>query len=84
MNNAAVVVVAVVVWMQWLFLFQSYLVADTYDRRNITTWVEPLFQIVVLKGDFKYLAQYQSLFQLTPTIMAEVVARCVSTHTNAI
>ena len=55
--------------------FEAYIVADAYDKRSVDVWVEPLFIHVILKGDFKYLNELCSVFQISNTILSELVLR---------
>jgi len=53
---------------------ESYVVADSYELSIPSCWVDPLYHIVVLNGNFNYLQQYESYFHLTPSIATEIAA----------
>ena len=55
--------------------FESYIVADSYNKRSADIWVEPLFNHVILQGDFKYLNEICSVFQISNAILSELVQR---------
>lgn len=55
--------------------FEAYIVADAYNKRSVDVWVEPLFNHVILKGDFKYFNEICSVFQVSDAILSELVVR---------
>ena len=54
---------------------QALIVADAYKQCLPTDWVSPLYKKVILGGDIKYLAEYKSVFSLTPTIIQELASK---------
>ena len=55
--------------------FEAYIVADAYNKRSLDVWVEPLFNHVILRGDFKYLNEICSVFQVSNAILSQLVVR---------
>ncbi|XP_028406945.1 spatacsin-like [Dendronephthya gigantea] len=55
--------------------FEAYIVADAYNKRSGDVWVEPLFNHVILRGDFRYLDEICSVFQISNAILSELVQR---------
>eukprot|EP00794_Sanderia_malayensis_P020531 gene20531-22550_t len=55
--------------------YEALVIADAYGLTSSTTWVDPLYQICIVKGDTSYLKQYLSVLQLSPTVMTSIAAR---------
>ncbi|XP_066929515.1 spatacsin-like [Clytia hemisphaerica] len=61
---------------------EALVVADCYDFRDPAIWSEPIYRMVVIKGNFNYLDQFQSFFQLNSTIIGNVALRFRSDRAN--
>jgi len=55
--------------------YEALIIADAYSVLSPLSWVDPLFERVILKGEMTYLRQYLSVFQLTGQVLMEVVSR---------
>jgi len=61
---------------------EALVVADCYDFRDPAIWSEPIYRMVVIKGNFNYLDQFQSFFQLNSTIIGNIALRFRSDRAN--
>ncbi|XP_065062284.1 spatacsin-like isoform X1 [Rhopilema esculentum] len=55
--------------------YEALIIADGYNLTSTSIWVDPLFERVVQKGEMNYLKQYLSLYQLTGSVVSDIVTR---------
>lgn len=55
--------------------FQSLLVADAYKKRDISLWVDAIYNQVVMKGNFNYLQDMSSAMPLANSLFVDVVTK---------
>ena len=59
---------------------QALIIADAYNQSSPLSWVDPLFERVILKGEMTYMKQYLSVFHLTSSVLMEIVSRYVKIY----
>ncbi|PFX34693.1 Spatacsin [Stylophora pistillata] len=55
--------------------FQSLLVADAYKKRDLSLWVDALYNQVVMKGNFDYLQDMSSAMPLANHLFVDVATK---------
>lgn len=55
--------------------FQSLLVADAYKKRDLSLWVDALYNQVVMKGNFDYLQDMISAMPLANNLFVDVATK---------
>ncbi|XP_057317052.1 spatacsin-like [Hydractinia symbiolongicarpus] len=54
---------------------EAFIVADSYEMRDVSIWVEPLYQMVVVKGQFVYLQQFLAFLPLSSSLIGDIAVR---------
>ena len=61
----------------YIFLLQALIVANAYKRTTLADWVNPLYQLVVIKGNMRYLNDFTAVFPITNSIMNDLASKLV-------